>query len=220
MSTLTIETLGAAIKTGDFDAVASLVEEAPSLLRERTAEGATPIILALYMQQSHLMPILLAHATDIDVFEAAGVGREVRLAELLNADASLALAYAPDGFTALHLAAFFGSDAAANVLLEHGADPNASARNAGKVQPLHSAAAGRHLAIAGALIAAGANVNAQQHGGYTPLHAAAQHGDRAFVDLLLASGAYLALRTDDGKSASDFSMDACHAAIAELLRPR
>lgn len=212
-----ITKLAAAIKGGDSDAVMRLVEADPSLLARRAAEGPTPILLALYRQQPDLLPILLAHATSMDVFEAAAVGRDSRLAELIDADPALATAVAPDGFTPLHLAAFFGQDGVAKTLLARGADANAQATNATAVRPLHSAAAARHLTIAGLLIAAGADVNARQHGGYTALHAAAQHGDRAFIDLLVASGADLGARTNDGKSAADLAADAGHAAIAELL---
>ena len=207
-----------AIRAGDVETVTRLVEADPAVLTQRGAEGVTPTILALYFQQPQLLPILLAHAMDLDVFEAAAVGRELRLAELLDADASLANAFAPDGFTPLHLAAFFGQDAAAKALLDRGADADVSARNPTAVRPLHSAAAARHLTIAGLIISAGADVNARQQAGYTALHAAAQHGDRAFIDLLLVSGADPDARTDDGKSAADLAADAGHAAIAELLR--
>ena len=56
-------------------------------------------------------------------------------------------------------------------------------------QPLHAAAAGRHIEVCRVLIAAGADVNATQHGGYTPLHEAAQHGDVEMVELFLSAGA-------------------------------
>ncbi len=220
MTDANIEALATAIQTGEVDTVTRLIEASPQLLKQRTSRGLTPIILVLYTQQAAMLPILLAHAIDLDVFEAAGAGRDVQLGALLEASAALAAAYSTDGFTALHLAAFFGQDAAAKVLLEHGADANATAENDSRVRPLHSAAAGHHLAVAGALIAAGADVDARQEGGYTALHAAAQHGDRALIDLLTASGADLAMRTDEGKTAAELATDAGHAAIAELLQPR
>ena len=81
-----------------------------------------------------------------------------------------------DGFTALHLAAFFGGAAVARRLLDAGADPDAVARNPMAVRPLHSAVAGGQVEVALALIAAGADVGARQRHGWTPLHGAAQAG--------------------------------------------
>ena len=50
----------------------------------------------------------LAGGKELDVFEAAALGRTGRLEELLDADASLANAWADDGFQPLGLASFFG----------------------------------------------------------------------------------------------------------------
>src|SRR5579885_521638 len=114
---------------------------------------------------------------DLDVFEAAALGRTARLQAILDAEPSRANGFAEDGFTALHLAAFFGHAASAALLLDRGADPNAIARNAMKVAPLHSAAAARAHDVARALLERGADPNARQEGGFTPLHSSANSGD-------------------------------------------
>ena len=46
-----------------------------------------------------------------------------------------------DGFTPLHLAAFFGGADAVRAILATGADPDADAENTFKVRPIHSAVA-------------------------------------------------------------------------------
>jgi ankyrin repeat protein len=85
-----------------------------------------------------------ARAEELDVFEAAAVGRTERLRELLDEDPSLANAWAEDGFQPLGLASFFGHVDAVRLLLERGADVNSPSRNEMKVMPLHSAAATQH----------------------------------------------------------------------------
>ncbi|HEV8100124.1 MAG TPA: ankyrin repeat domain-containing protein [Gaiellaceae bacterium] len=85
---------------------------------------------------------LLAADPDLDVFEAAALGRVERLRELLDDDPGLANAYGDDGFQPLPLACFYGHLEAAQVLLDHGADPNTLARNEHiRTNALHAAAA-------------------------------------------------------------------------------
>src|SRR5919204_2389995 len=83
----------------------------------------------------------LASGRELDVFEAAALGRAERLRELLDTDPSLANAWAEDGFQPLGLASFFGHVDAARLLVERGAEVNSASRNQMKVMPLHSAAA-------------------------------------------------------------------------------
>ena len=63
----------------------------------------------------------LSARQELDVFEAAALGRTERLRELLNAEPGLANAWAEDGFQPLGLASFFGNVDAARLLVEHGA---------------------------------------------------------------------------------------------------
>ncbi len=129
------------------------------------------------------------------------------MAELLSLDPASVDGWSPDGFTALHLAAYFGHDAVAADLLRRGADVAAVARNVIRVQPLHSAAAGGHTALARLLLEHGADPNARQEGGFVPLHAAALAGNDELYELLVASGADQDAATDDGRTAADFRAD-------------
>ena len=135
----------------------------------------------------------LAGGKELDVFEAAALGRTERLEELLDADASLANAWADDGFQPLGLASFFGHVDAARLLVGRGAEVNSASRNAMKVMPLHSAAATRdadlRYAIAELLLEAGADPNARQQDDFTPVMAADQSGDTRLRELLLEHGA-------------------------------
>jgi ankyrin repeat protein len=113
--------------------------------------------------------------------------------ELVDADPSLANAWADDGFQPLGLASFFGQPETARVLVERGADVNSASRNQMKVMPLHSAAAAQdpqvRYEIAELLLEAGADPNARQQDDYTPLMAADQHGDARLRELLVRHGA-------------------------------
>ncbi len=87
----------------------------------------------------------LAEASELNVFEAAALGRAERVQELVEEDPSRANSFGDDGFQPLGLACFFGHLDAARVLLDHGADPNTLGRNEHiQTNALHAAAAGEN----------------------------------------------------------------------------
>jgi ankyrin repeat protein len=157
------------------------------------ADGIGPILGALYMGDREQAEQLAADAESLDVFEGAALGRTDRLEELLREDPGLVRSWSPDGFTALHYAAFFGSPDAVRALVAAGADLEAPSQNqefAPEARPLHSAVAAGRMDNAQALLEAGADPNAQQHGGFTPLMEAEQRGDFDVAELLIRHGAY------------------------------
>ena len=207
-----------AVTAGDAARVEAVLAEDPTLVTARDAEGVSALMLARYRFDRASTDALLATDPDLDVFEATALGYADRLRERLEADPAGASAFSPDGFTALHFAAFFGKPEAARLLLEHGARVDVVTRNPFANQPLHAAAAGRHIEVCRILLAAGADVNATQHGGYTPLHEAAQHGDAEMTELFLSAGADPSTTADDGKTPAEMAAAAGHADLASRLQ--
>jgi uncharacterized protein len=208
----------AAVAAGDTARVGELLAADPSLASARGDDGVSAVLLARYRFDRPTMDAILAADPEIDAFEAAALGRIERLHERLLATPDVVAAYSPDGFTALHLAAFFGKPEAVKALLDAGARVDAYTRNAFANQPLHAAAAGRHVEVCRLLLAAGADVNATQRGGYTPLHEAAQHGDDEMVELFLSAGADPTIAVEGGGTAADLAEAAGHADVARRLR--
>ncbi len=210
----------AAIDAGDDERVRELVESRPGLAAARDDTGLSAVMRAAYTGKQALVELLLDQNPQLDVFDTAAVGRTRGLEALLAADAQLARSWSPDGFTPLHLAAFFGHEDAVGALLEHGADPNVVARHGSlRVAPLHSAAAGAHSSIVQLLLDAGADANARQEGGFTPLHSAAQNGDRESAEALLRHGADPTAATDEGKTSADLAAAAGHDELADFVTP-
>jgi ankyrin repeat protein len=129
---------------------------------------------ALYRGHGDIVDALIEAGAEIDVFAAAATGRMEDLRRTVSDGTVNTLAY--DGWTPLHLAAFFGHLDAARLLLDAGADVRAVSHNSLKNTPLHAATAGRHADIALTLLAAGADPSAVDAGGYTPLQIAKQNG--------------------------------------------
>jgi uncharacterized protein len=151
---------------------------------------------ALYRGDRERVDELLADKPDLDVFEAAALGRTDRLRELLDEDASRANAFGADGFHPLGLACFFGNVEAARLLLERDADVNALSRN-DRIQTaaIHAAAASgakdeaTRYELVKLALDQGADPNLPQGGGFRAIDAARQNGDKRVEQLLLERGA-------------------------------
>src|SRR4051794_1148892 len=184
--------LVAAITSDDLEALTPLANA-------RDEHGVSALLLSLYHRRPQARDALLAAGAEVGPLEAAALGD---VEALRDADLSTR---GGDGFTPLHLAAFFGGAEAVRAILARGAHPDADADNTFGVRPIHSAAAvGDHASVR-ALLAAGANPNVHQQGGYTPLHTAAHNGDAVLARLLLEHGADASLADDEGKTPLDMA---------------
>jgi uncharacterized protein len=211
--------LFSAIRSGELGVVDRLLRERPYLAGASDPAGLTAVTVAAYHGQPAILERILAAGPDLDRFEAAIVGDLSRLAELLDeADAGPVDERSGDGFTALHLAAFFGRLRAAQELLDRGADPNAWASGVLRVQPLHSAIAASQQAVARLLVERGADVNTAQDGGIAPLHEAAANGLDDLAEFLIQHGADPAALTQDVLTPADLAERAGHVALGAQLR--
>lgn len=209
-----------AIKAGKLDQVNRLLRENPGLLKARDANGASPLLIAIYHQKHDIAKALADASDSIDIFEAAALGRVDRIKQLLRDDPSLASAYAPDGFPPVGLASFFGHLDAVRALIAAGADIHAAARNGLKVQAIHAAVASKNLEIVRAVLEAGADPNAAQQQGFRPMHESGSSGSRELAELLMKYGGDPTLKNDEGKNTITFAREKGHAEFADWLEKR
>lgn len=210
--------LFAAIDAGDVEAVRSIVAADPSVAASRDAQGVSALMRARYGGDRGCIHAILAALPALDAFEAAAFGEPDRLTVLLGADPSAVRSFSADGFTPLHLAAFFGRLGAVELLLASGAEVDARGRGWMTGTSLHSAASANHTEVAALLLDAGADPDARQTHGWTPLHAAARNGNLALIELLLARGADPSATNDDGASALDLAEEGSDAASIDRIR--
>ncbi len=210
----------AAVKSPNPAEVRELLRNHPELVNARDETGDSILLMSIYRILPEIRGIILEHHPDINLFEAAALGDTAAVRERLSGFPELVHAFSHDGFTALHLAVFFGKEDTAVALLDAGAAVNAVSRNqtfARLVTPIHSAVAGGWLSIVRFLLSRGADVNARQSGGDTPLHAAAFAGNADMVRELLRHGGDPLLRSDDHRTAADLAHDRGFQEIARLL---
>jgi len=208
--------LQAAIEAGDGDAVDELLRSAPELARARRGD-LSAVMVAAYQGKPDIAHKLLAARGPADFFEAAALGLVDRVGAFVGWDPRCVVSRSPDGFTALHLASFFGHPDIVRRLLDHGVDVEPVADNPSKVRPLHSAVAGRSPEVVDLLLQGGADPNVRQEGGFTPLMGAAAAGCEEMVRRLLEAGAEKGARTDDGKTALDLALERGHEHLEGLI---
>ena len=209
-----------AVASGDPARVKRKLAREPETISSRDQDGLTPLMSALYLGKGDVVDALLTREPELDIYEAAALGRVADLRRLVGRSKRRASTPSTDGFTPLHLACFFGQTEAAEFLLDRGADIEARSRNVrlSGVTPLHSAVAGAQTGVALLLLERGADPNATQPGGWTPLHQAAAIGDLELCKALLAAGAARAAMADDRSRPLDFAIEKRHRAVVELLK--
>ena len=138
----------------------------------------------------------LAAGRELNVHEAAALGRPERLQTLLDEDPTRANAFGDDGFHPLGLACFFGHVDAARLLLDRGADVTALSRNEHiQTAAIHASAASEgkgelvRYELVELVLEHGADPNLPQGGGFRAIDAARQNGDERAEQLLLEHGA-------------------------------
>lgn len=208
-----------AITAGDLERVRNLISTHPATVQARNDNGDSPLLAALYAGKMEIASFLISKAPSLTIYEAAATGKIERVKELLEEDPRLLNFISHDGWTPLHLAAFFGQPLVAEFLIDLGADMLAVSQNSNTVMPLHSALASGKTDVAMLLIDKGADVSAPQltHG-YTPLHYAAAGGLETVGRRLLEMGADPNVAAVDGKTPIDMATEKGHPEFAELLR--
>lgn len=197
------------MRAGDLEACRTLLGDDPSLVRTTSTGGGSLALEAHEREQSEIADLLFSargDGLDMDVHEAASLGRPNGVRNALTADPLSMDEVGPAGFFPVHRAAYGGHVDALVFLLEAGADPCVAAENASAPTPLHSAIAGmantgtdrRGLEVLRLLLASGADPCATMAGGWTPGSAAERAGLDEAAALLDAAAARNAAAPPEG----------------------
>jgi len=205
------------IAAGDLHSINALLTDNPALAKANTSHQVSPLLLSCYFKKPEVATLLLKYVDEVSLFEAAAVGKFDVVAYIITNHPDSVNDYAPDGFTPLGLACYFGQVEVARYLVLKGADVNMPSNNGFHVYPIHSAVAGNYTDITRMLLSNGALVNVKQQAGVTPLHSAAQNGNTDILILLLENGAEVDTRMEGGKLPADLAREKGFTEIAEIL---
>ncbi len=147
-----------------------------------------------------------------DLFHAVTTNNKAEVKKLLKRKANPNYIQS-DGYTLLHWAAQEGFVKVAKLLVQYGADVNASDDN--QMTPLYNSA-GRDFKMVKTLIELGADVNKHQPNGVA-LHNAVSWESTEIVEFLLAHGAKPNIADDEGQTPLFFAASAENLEIAKLL---
>ncbi len=204
----------------DAASVLALLPAGRALHALRNANGESLVQFCAYRKRQAVLEALIARNLPLTLHEAATLGRTDRVTEILTAAPWAVDTLAPDGWTALHLAAHFGHAGTLATLLAAGADANLYGRAFERNLPLHAACAGGKVDCALRLLPVTADIDARQGGGWTALMLAAEDGLLPVVAALLARAADRTLTNDAGKTALALAQDRGRDAIVVLLTER
>lgn len=207
-----------AVKTGQIQDVENMLKDNPDLLQSVRANGETPLMVALYHGKTNIVQQLLSYGVAISFHEAAAIGDVDTMEFLLDEHHVPINDFSFDGWTPLHLSAFFGHFETAKYLINHGADVNAKSTNSSANMPIHAAVAGRKFPLVQLLLEHQADPNVKQEGGWTPLHQAVQQFDKSMVELLLDHGADPNIQRDNGQTPLTIAEERDYEEIAVLLK--
>ncbi len=186
------------------EAVAAHNLEMTALLLDKGAEpdpvrwdGCKPLHVAVFRARKSrggldplLTGYLIARGANYSMTVACALGDERRVRHLLAEDRNLANDHDTCGHSPLFSAASQGYTDIVQLLLDHGADPNAPEHNAPRGHALYEAVAGNHLETAKLLLDHGADPNAPVESSGVPLSQALGQGkNEEMINLLYRHGA-------------------------------
>ena len=196
---------------GDGVRVAQLLLERGANVNTRRNDHRTPLHLASYFGNVEIVHLLLNNGADPEANAEDDIGEKplhkvsygkyrseedgIRVAQLLLERGADVNTRRNDHWTPLHAASYSGNVEIVRLLLDHDADPEASAEGDMGEKPLHQVSFGKYrsqedgVRVAQLLLERGADVNGRRNDHQTPLHLASYYGNVEIVRLILDHGA-------------------------------
>ena len=190
------EDIYAAAIVGDVDKVAAFLKQDKRLVNAKDSGGRSALHWAALYGQTKVMELLLAEKADVNLLDgdgftplhwAATFNQSDAVKVLLANKADMNLKVEKYGWTPLRLTVIHGHMAAAEALLNAGADPNV--RDKENIPLLHQAVIRGKKEMVELLLDKKADVNMKDSDGETALDEAEEQGNKEIIELLRQHGA-------------------------------
>lgn len=212
-----IESFRHAIKQGDVEKVKEYIEKDPTLVNAQFEPNYSAVLEAVYSNKQQIVDLLIINGAHLNIFEAAASGETGDVRDWVRDDPCMLNTISHDGWTPLHLAAYFNRHETVLWLLHNNASRDIVSQNNLHVTPLQSALANRNVEVALSLLDHDASPNAIPGAHeWSPLHYAAVNNMPKVVKRLLELGADKHAEAG-GKTPLDFAREHGNDRIVELL---
>jgi ankyrin repeat protein len=189
----------------------------------KTAEGATPLMLAVTNDKTDAVKILLRYNPNVNIkteysetpLLAAVKNGNLEIAEALLRDSADIDLADKNGVTALHYASIYGYFYIADMLLYYNATKDVKSQDG--TTPLMASIWSGYADIADLLIQNGANYEVKDNQGFTPLMIACQNGDTTVMKILFNKQANLYQINNFNYDALDISIRSNQGVATEYL---
>jgi ankyrin repeat protein len=209
---------------GDVDRVQQLLDSGVGV-ETKDADGKTALYWTLPGNQVAAARVLLANGADVNV---KGNGNTLLLTALWHGYAEMAMLLAgagarldvrhsATGETPLEMAAYMGLADVVKVLLDQGADVNATTKTGRKRSAIYRGIWSGSSDVVALLIGHGADLEVRGIRSETPLNAAAGKRDPNIARLVIEQGVSLNEKDERGQTPLDWALDRENKAVVELL---
>lgn len=206
-----------AIDVADVNALGTLLENDLSLASCRSNDGMSAVLFSLYINKPEITKLILSFEPELDIYDLAALGGAAQISALIATDPKIIHEYNGVGFTALHIASYFGHVGIVSLILENGGEVDKTTMDGSGLTALQSAVSNLKTDAVKELLHFNADVDVRMLGGFTPLMTASAMGSYELVKILLDFKANKSLVSEDGRNAAAFANSGNHKDVAVLL---
>jgi ankyrin repeat protein len=206
-----------AIDIADMAALKDILDKNPKLASCHSNDGMSAVLFSLYINQPSITSLILSFKPDLDIYDLAALGGAAQISAVIATNPKIIHEYNGVGFTALHIASYFGHADIVTLILENDGDVDKLTMDGSDLTALQSAVSNLKYDAVDALLKFNPNVDVRMLGGFTPLMTAAALGSKELVLKLIKHDADITLVSDDGRDASAFALSSGQNEVVDLL---